>query len=105
MSSAGAKCFPQFPFVIKPFLMPPLLLAPGGWAAGELLALLFHLNNFCGGMIHGLWCRATTTGCIDGSLRSGCIRLVSRTGGHCRRLLNQTLVDQQLYFHATVLCA
>jgi hypothetical protein len=45
-SSASPKCFPQFPFFIKPILMPPvvgLLL---------LLALVYHLNNW--GMIHGL---------------------------------------------------
>src|SRR6266446_2597561 len=40
-----------------------------------------------------------------GNLRSGFLCLLSRAGGHRRRPLNQTLVDQQLHFDATVLRA
>src|SRR6266404_8779017 len=55
-------------------------------------------------MIHGLRCRGTSNSCTT-AVSGRVVRLLSRAGGHRGRLLNQALVDQQLHFDATVLCA
>ncbi len=71
----------------------------------ELLALVCFFNNFSGGMIQGLvvgqYLVVATT---RQSLRKHFLSL-TRSGGHCRSFLRETLIDKQLHLNAAILSA